>query len=179
MEKHEGEARNESEGKRSQICALLGMLTAAALLCSYIESLFPIPLGLPGIKLGIANLAAVLALYLLGDREALLIQTARILLAGFLFGNLAGILYSLAGGLLSLAVMALLKKCFRMSLLSVSVAGGISHNFGQVLVAAIVVENLNLLYYMSALFFAGLTTGAVIGILAIEVRKRLKGWREK
>lgn len=159
--------------RAGRTCALLGMLLALALLCSYVETLIPINFGIPGIKLGLANLVVLLALYRFGPREALLVSVARILLAGFLFGSLAGILYSLAGGLLSFFVMLFLKKCLKMSLLSVSVAGGISHNLGQVLIAAWVVENLNLLYYMSILFFAGLVTGALIGIVAGEVLKRL------
>lgn len=168
--------------KRStgRTCALLGMLLALALLLSYVETLIPINFGIPGIKLGLANLVVLLALYQLGAKEALMISVARIFLAGFLFGNLASILYSLAGGLLSFFVMLLLMKILRLSLLPVSVAGGIFHNLGQVLMAACVVENLNLLYYMSVLFFAGLLTGAVIGIVAVEILKRLprEKWRE-
>lgn len=168
--------------KRSagQSCALLGMLVALALLCSYVETLIPISFGIPGIKLGLANLVIVLALYRLGEGEALMISAARIFLAGFLFGNLASIFYSLAGGLLSLLVMVFMKKCLKMGLLPVSVAGGISHNLGQVLLAAWVVENLNLMYYMSVLFFAGTVTGALIGLVAREILKRLphNEWRK-
>lgn len=168
--------------KRSagQTCALLGMLLALALLCSYVETLIPISFGIPGIKLGLANLVVLLALYRLGAGEALMISAARIFLAGFLFGNLASILYSLAGGLLSFLVMFFLKKILNMGLLPVSVAGGIFHNLGQVLVAALVVENLNLLYYMSILFFAGTVTGGLIGLVAGELLKRLPNneWRK-
>lgn len=157
----------------AQTAALLGMLLALALLLSYVETLIPISFGIPGIKLGLANLVVLLALYRLGAGEALMISTARILLAGFLFGSLASILYSLAGGLLSFLVMVCLKKFGKLSFLSVSVAGGIFHNLGQVLLASWVVENLNLMYYMSVLFFAGLVTGALIGIVAGEILKRL------
>lgn len=167
--------------KRStgQTCGLLGMLLALALLCSYVETLIPISFGIPGIKLGLANLVVLLALYCLGAKDALLVSVARIFLAGFLFGNLASILYSLAGGLLSFLVMVFLKKCLKMGLLPVSVAGGIFHNLGQVLLAAWVVENLNLLYYMSVLFFAGTVTGGLIGLVAREILKRLphQEWR--
>ncbi len=161
--------------KRSagQTCALLGMLLALSLLLSYVETLIPFHFGIPGIKLGLANLVVLVTLYRLGPGDALLVSVARIFLAGFLFGNLASILYSLSGGLLSFLGMLLLKKTGKLGLLAVSVAGGIFHNLGQVLMAAWVVENMNFLYYMSVLFFAGLITGALIGIVAGEILKRL------
>ena len=90
--------------------ALLAMMIAIALIFSYVEALIPISFGIPGIKLGLANLAIVAALYLLGGKQAVFISVVRIILSGFLFANMASILYSLAGGLLSIAVMILLKK---------------------------------------------------------------------
>lgn len=157
----------------AQTCALLGMMLAAALLCSYVETLIPISFGIPGIKLGLANLVVVFGLYRLGWKETLLVSVARILLAGFLFGNLASIIYSLAGGILSFLVMLFLVKVCHFRPFSVSMAGGIFHNLGQVLVAALVVENAKLLSYMSVLFFAGVITGAVIGIVAGEIIRHL------
>lgn len=154
--------------------ALLGMLLALALLCSYIETLIPLPMAVPGIKIGLTNLVVLTTLYLLGAKEALAVSLARILLSGFLFGNMFAVVYSLAGGMLSFGVMLLLKQVWNFNVLTVSVAGGISHNLGQLLVAAIVVENANLLYYMSVLFFSGLATGAVIGWISREVILRLK-----
>lgn len=159
----------QSAGRRA---ALLGMLLALALLCSYVESLIPISFGIPGIKLGLANLVVVVTLYLIGVREACLVSAARIVLSGFLFGNLFAVVYSLAGGILSFCVMLLL-KWRKFHVISVSVAGGIAHNCGQLLVAALVVENANLFYYMSVLFFSGLVTGALIGILGQELILRL------
>lgn len=153
--------------------ALLGMMLALALLCSYIETLLPLPLAVPGIKIGLANLVVLTALYLLGAKEAFAVSMARIILSGFLFGNMFAVVYSLAGGILSFCVMLLLKQVWKYHILTVSVAGGISHNLGQLLVAALVVENANLLYYMSVLFFSGLATGAVIGLISREVILRL------
>ena len=155
--------------------ALLGMMLALALLCSYIETLIPMPLLVPGIKIGLANLLVLAALYLLGTKEALALSLARIFLSGFLFGNMFAVVYSLAGGILSFCVMLLLKQVWKYNILTVSVAGGISHNLGQLLIAAVVVENANLLYYMSILFFSGLVTGAVIGLIGREVILRLEG----
>ena len=154
---------------KSQKCAVLGMLLAVALLCGYVESLVPFSFGIPGIKLGLANIVVVTTLYLFGAKEAVMISIARILLAGFLFGNISSIIYSLAGGMLSLLIMILLKVIFKLNILSVSGAGGIFHNLGQLLIAAFIVENMNLLYYMSILFFAGLITGLLIGLVSREI----------
>ncbi len=152
---------------------MLGMFTAAAMICSYIESLIPINFGIPGIKLGLANLVVLLVLYTMGAKEAAAVSFLRIILTGFLFGNMFAILYSLAGGLLSFLVMWLLKR-MELHMVFVSVTGGISHNIGQLFVAALVVENYNILFYIPVLFIAGLFTGLLIGILSQEVVVRLK-----
>ena len=131
------------------------MFTAFALIASYIESLIPFYFGIPGVKLGLTNAVIVLVLYLMGTKEALAVSFARILLAGFLFGNLYSILYSLAGGMLSFLVMVLLKRWKRFSVVGVSMAGGVFHNVGQILVAMAVVENVSLAYYMPPLLISG------------------------
>ena len=138
--------------------ALLAMMIALALVFSYVETLIPINFGIPGVKLGLANLVIVAALYLIGGKEAFLVSVVRIFLSGFMFGNLASIMYSLAGGLLSLAVMLILKKTDKLSILAVSVLGGICHNIGQLIVAILVVENL--------LLISGFVTGLLIGIVS-------------
>lgn len=155
-------------------CAMLGMLLALALLCGYIESLIPVSFGVPGIKLGLPNLVVVITLYLLGPKEALLVSVARILLSGFLYGNMFGVLYGLAGGVFSFFVMLLLKQGLKLSPITVSAAGGITHNMGQLFVAMLVVENWNLLYYLPVLFFAGFLTGLLIGLISREVLLRLR-----
>lgn len=148
--------------------AYLGVFLALALILSYVESLIPFYLGIPGVKLGLTNLIVVVMLYCTGTKEAFGVSVARILLAGFLFGNLFSILYSLAGGVLSFIVMCLLKKTGRFHVISVSVTGGISHNIGQLIAAAFVVETYDIFYYMPFLLIAGVATGFVIGMLAQE-----------
>lgn len=148
--------------------AYLGVFLALALILSYVESLIPFYFGIPGVKLGLTNLIVVVMLYCTGTKEAFGVSVARILLAGFLFGNLFSILYSLAGGVLSFIVMCLLKKTGRFHVISVSVTGGISHNIGQLIAAAFVVETYDIFYHMPFLLIAGVATGFVIGMLAQE-----------
>ena len=148
--------------------AYLGVFLALALILSYVESLIPFYFGIPGVKLGLTNLIVVVMLYCTGTKEAFGVSVARILLAGVLFGKLFSILYSLAGGVLSFIVMCLLKKTGRFHVISVSVTGGISHNLGQLIAAAFVVETYDIFYYMPFLLIAGVATGFVIGMLAQE-----------
>lgn len=153
--------------------AYFGVFTALALIFSYVESLIPIQLGIPGVKLGLANLIIVIALYKMRLSEVFLLSIVRILLSGFLFGNYFSILYSLAGGLLSLAVMALLKKAGDFSVMGIIMAGGVFHNVGQLVVAMMVVETFSVGYYLPVLLVAGLMTGFLIGVAAGEMLKRL------
>lgn len=153
--------------------AYFGVFTALALIFSYVETLIPIHMGIPGVKLGLANLVILIALYKMSVKEAYILSVVRVVLAGFIFGNLFSIIYSLAGGLLSLTVMALLKKCDRFSLIGVSIAGGVFHNIGQLIMAAIVLESLSIGYYFPVLLVSGIITGFVIGIVSGEMLKRL------
>lgn len=153
--------------------AYFGVFTALALIFSYVETLIPISYGIPGIKLGLANLLIVIFLYKRNAAEALLLSVVRIVLAGFMFANLFSILYSLAGGSLSLAVMAFFKRKGTFSVMGVSIAGGIAHNMGQLAVAMLVVETYRVGYYFPVLLIAGMLTGMVIGLAANEVLKRL------
>lgn len=153
--------------------AYFGVFTALALIFSYVETLIPINFGIPGIKLGLANLIIIIALYKMSVKEAYVLSVVRVVLAGFIFGNLFSIIYSLAGGLLSLTVMTLLKKTDKFSLFGISMAGGVFHNVGQLIVAIIVMENLNIAYYMPVLLISGLITGFMIGLVAGEMLKRL------
>lgn len=153
--------------------AYLGLFLALALICSYIESLIPFHFGIPGIKLGLTNIVVILMLYVMGAKEALIISVLRIFLAGLLFGNMFSILYSLAGGLLSFFCMAVLKRIGKFKIISISAVGGITHNLGQIFIAAIVVENINLFYYYPVLLLAGVVTGVLIGIAAQEILLRL------
>ena len=160
------------KNKRGRV-AVFGVFTALALIFSYVELLIPINFGIPGAKLGLANLVIIIVLYKTDWKEALLLSVVRIVLAGFLFGNLFGILYSLAGGILSLAVMALLKRSGAFSIIGVSMAGGVSHNVVQLIMAMLVVETYAVGYYLPVLLIAGLITGTLIGIAGREMLKRL------
>ena len=153
--------------------AYLGLLCAAAIILGYIESLFPVFVGIPGMKLGLPNLAIVMLLYLYSWREALAVSVVRIIVIGFLFGNLFSIAFSLAGALLSLFCMVLAKKVLKLSCIGVSLLGGVSHNAGQILVAMAIVENVRVGYYFSVLAITGMITGIVIGILSGEMVKRM------
>lgn len=151
----------------------MGVFLALALICSYVESLIPISFGIPGVKLGLTNIVVVLMLYCIGAKEALAVSVCRIMLAGFLFGNLFSILYSLAGGLLSFLIMWAVKRTGKLGILPVSVCGGIFHNIGQLAVAALVVENYNVFYYLPVLLLAGAATGLAIGVVAQELIIRI------
>ena len=153
--------------------AYFGVFTALALIFSYIETLVPISFGIPGVKLGLANLIIVIALYKIPLREVYVLSIVRVLLSGVLFGNYFSIAYSLAGGLLSLTVMALLKKAGGVSVIGISIAGGVCHNIGQLVVAMIVVETFAMSYYMPVLLVAGLITGFLIGVVADQVLRRI------
>lgn len=159
---------------RKKAVAYFGMFLALALILSYVESLVPIALGIPGVKLGLANLITVIVLYRIGAREAFLLSLLRVTIAGFLFGNLFAILYSMAGACTSLAVMVLLKRIGTFSIIGVSIAGGVFHNIGQLIVAMLVLQSASLVYYFAVLMIAGLVTGFLIGVLSMETMKRLR-----
>lgn len=151
--------------------ARYALLTALAMVLSWLESLLVFPGLLPGMKVGLTNIVVLFALYRMGLRDAVRISLARALLASMTFGNAYSFAYSLAGAALSLAVMAGLKKWDKFSLLGVSAAGGVCHNLGQLAVAAAVLETARLGWYLPALLASGTAAGAVIGIaggLAVE-----------
>ncbi|MDO4393786.1 MAG: Gx transporter family protein [Bacillota bacterium] len=153
--------------------AYCGLLCALALIFSYIEVLIPFNIGVPGVKLGIANLVIIIALYQFNWRYAMGINIIRVLVSGLLFSGMFAALYSLAGAILSMIVMALLKKTGLFSTVGVSIAGGVTHNLGQILVAAALVSNLRMFVYYPVLIFSGVASGAVIGIVAYFVLQKL------
>ncbi len=154
--------------------AYLGLLCAAAIILGYVESLFPVFVGVPGMKIGLPNLAVVMVLYLYSWKEAIAVSFVRILVIGFLFGNAFSIAFSLAGGMLSLLCMEAVRRFLKLSCTGVSMIGGVTHNLGQILVAMVVVENVRVGYYFSILAVTGLVTGILIGILAAELVKRIR-----
>ena len=156
-----------------QKTACLGLFSAVAIILGYVESLIPFYFGIPGVKLGLTNIVVVLMLYCVGTKEALAVSALRIVLSGFLFGNLFSILYSLAGAALSMTVMTLMLKNTSFSLIGVSVAGGVSHNIGQLIIAMLIVQNASVFVYAPALLVAGVAAGVVIGGLTNEILKRV------
>lgn len=152
--------------------AKTGMLVAVAFVLSYIESMLPLNLGVPGIKLGLSNIVVLFSIFNLNTLTAFCIAIVRIVLCGITFGNLSGMLYSLSGGILSFVVMLLLKKTKKFSVYGVSVAGGVSHNIGQILVAIAVLNNKLIMYYFPFLLIAGVVAGIATGMLGGILIKR-------
>lgn len=152
----------------------MSVFTAFAVILSYIEVLIPFNFGIPGMKLGLANLAIVLAIYYIGAKEALLINIIRIVIIGLLFGNVFSILFSLAGGLFSFLLMYICKKTGLFNIITISAVGGVSHNVGQLVVASFVVKTYGILYYIPVLIITGLITGILIGIVASIIRNKIK-----
>lgn len=155
---------------KSYKITLLGLFLSFSLILSYIETLIPFYFGIPGMKLGLANLTVILVLYVVGTKEAFAISIIRVLLVGFLFTNLYSIAYSLAGAFISFLTMLIMKKTDRFSMTGVSIGGGVTHNLGQLIVAAVVIDTVGVWYYLPVLLLTGLVTGALIGILATSLK---------
>ena len=164
---------DRSYALRTKKLALSAILAALAMILSYVEAMVPMPVPIPGIKLGLANLVILLAIYRLGFKYALAINCIRIFVTGLLFTGVFGILYSLAGGLLSLLVMYLLYRTEIFSMVGVSMAGGVAHNLGQLLTACLIMSNIRLMSYFAVLLFAGIGSGILMGIVAWLVCPRL------
>lgn len=154
--------------------ALYGMLIALAMILSYVESIIPIIIPIPGIKLGLANLVVIVCLYTLGTRAAVIISILRVFLISFTFGNAAALMFAISGACFSLICMLIALKTEKFSSAGVSIIGGISHNIAQILVAVSILENILIFSYLPYLMIAGLVTGLLIGILANLIIKRIK-----
>lgn len=159
-----------TDNRRLTIIALFASL---ALIFSYVEMLIPIPLGIPGIKLGIANLVIVIAIYRFKASTALSINIIRICLAGLLFTGLFGALYSICGGLISFVSMLAVKKTDKFSMIGVSMTGGVFHNLGQLLAAAFIISDMHIFMYFPVLMFSGIITGIIIGFICYYVNKKI------
>lgn len=153
--------------------AQLGVYIALAMILSYVESLIPFSFGVPGIKLGLTNVVTVIMMYTYGIPGALGVAVLRAVLSGFMFGNAFSIIYSVAGCVLSFIFMYILKKTNHFAIISVSAAGGVMHNVGQLIVAADVVKTYSVIYYAPVLIIAGVFTGIIIGIVSDEIVKRI------
>ena len=158
--------------KKTKRLVLLAMLTAVAMILSYVESLLP-SVGIPGVKMGLANIAVIFALFRFGWKEAAALSLVRVVLVSLLFGSVGAMLYSLAGAVLSLAVMALLRRIDRFSTMGVSVAGGVAHNAGQILMAMLILQTKQLLGYLPVLAISGIAGGVLTGLAAALLIRRI------
>ena len=158
---------------KTQKLTVMALTTAIALVLSFIESQIPAFVAVPGVKMGLANIAIVYALYRLGWKGAALISLIRVVLVSLLFGSAASFLYSLAGAVLSLLGMALLKKTGKFTEIVVSVAGGVLHNIGQIAMASIILETDALRYYLPFLLVSGILAGVVIGLISGILIRRI------
>ncbi len=154
--------------------AVLGLCTAVALILAYVESLLP-PLfhAVPGIKIGLPNIIIVFVLYRFGLREAATVSLIRMLAVSFMFGNMMALVYSLVGAFLSMVVMVLLKKMNLLSVVGVSVAGGVFHNVGQILTAMVLLGTAELGYYLIVLTITGTVSGIFVGLCGAIIVKRI------
>lgn len=154
--------------------ARIAIMASLALIFSYIEAIIPYNPGVPGIKLGIANAVTIIALYKFSAKDALAVSVIRVILAGLLFNGLFGMLYSLAGAMLSLICMIILKNTKLFSIIGVSMAGAVFHNLGQLLIAAALIEDIRIFFYFPILLFSGIVAGIAIGIAATLILRVLK-----
>ena len=152
----------------------LALLVSVAMILSYVESLIPAFMAVPGVKLGLSNIATVFALYTLGWPAAITVSVVRVCLSALLFGNIPSLAFSLAGAALALAAMIPLKRVDLFSSIGVSVVGAIFHNVGQVTAAAIVMKTLGVTYYLIPLLLSGTVAGVVIGIISGILVERIK-----
>ena len=159
---------------KTKTISLVGLLATLALLLSYVEFLLPpIFVSVPGIKVGLPNVVIIFALYVVGIRYAYLISAVRLIISSMLFGNAMTLAYSVAGAVLSLLIMSILKRLDIMSPVGVSVAGGVSHNLGQVIVAILLLDTPQIGYYMIVLCFTGIISGVFIGLCGEQLIRRI------
>lgn len=153
--------------------SLLALSVSLAMILSFVESQIPALVAIPGVKVGLANIVVVFALYKLGWKEAVVISLTRVFLVGLLFGNGISILYSITGASVSFAAMVLLKRAKVFSTMAVSVAGGVLHNLGQIAMACVIMGTDVLRYYAPFLILSGTLAGIAIGVLAAIMIRRI------
>ena len=153
---------------------VMALTTAVAMILSFVESQIPAFVAVPGVKVGLANIAVVFALYRLGWKEAAAISLVRVVMVSMLFGSIASLFYSLVGAVLSLTGMGLLKKTERFTEIMVSVTGGILHNIGQIAMACLILETAALRYYLPFLLVSGIIAGVVVGLVSAVLVQRVK-----
>lgn len=157
--------------------AFLGLSIALAMILSFVESQIPALVAIPGIKVGLPNLAIVFLLYKVGWKDAVIVSIIRIVLVSMLFGNVQTLTFSLAGAFLSLLVMILLKLTNWFSCITVSIVGGIFHNVGQIIAACLWTQTAEVAFYLPVLLVSGTVAGAVVGLISGMLVKRLEKWK--
>lgn len=160
--------------EKTRRLATAGIFTAVMFILSYLESLLPAFFGVPGIKPGLANIPVMVALYILDWKLAAAMSIVRVLLSGMTFSGMFACIYSLAGAVLSLLVMVIIKKTKKFSVVGMSVTGGVAHNLGQIIVACIMLGK-SVMYYFPVLVVSGICAGILTGVVAGLVIKRIKG----
>lgn len=170
------QSNRRKTSNRTRMLVFVSVLVAQGMILSFVENMLPIPFIAPGAKLGLANIVTLSAIYLLTFKQATAVVLLRVILTAATFGSLSSFLYSFAGGVLSLLVMAVLLKVFRdeISLMGVSVAGAVAHNLGQLFVAAFIIRNILILTYLPILLIVAVPTGIFVGIVAKILIKYLK-----
>ncbi|MBQ9699049.1 MAG: Gx transporter family protein, partial [Lachnospiraceae bacterium] len=166
MRRRRNKSNNNNASHIAQKVAVIGALAAFGAILSYIETLIGFSLGVPGVKLGIANIAVLVTLYRYNARSAAAVNLVRILVVGLLFGNLFSIAFSIFGAFISLIVMIIVKKTDKFSILGTSAVGGVGHNMGQALAAMFIVDSYSVVYYIPVLFVAGIVTGIAVGLVS-------------
>jgi len=161
---------------RTKKLALRALFVSIALVLHVAESMIPLPVLTPGAKLGLANVITMIVVVLLGYKEALGILVARIMLGSIFGGGVSGFLYSFAGGMLSLVMMALLLKLAgdKVSMIGVSVTGAFFHSMGQVIVAALMLQNIRILSYLPILLLTSVGAGIFVGYVSMALMPYLK-----
>lgn len=159
--------------KKTKHIAVIALNIALAFTLSFLESLIPFHFGVPGIKIGLANIVVCTAIYTLPKWEAFAVSVVRILLSGLLFSGAFSLLYSFAGGVVSFIIMILLVKCKKFSEIGVCIAGAVSHNLAQIVVACLVMKTSSIAYYFPVLIFTGAVAGVCVGLLCSVIVSRL------
>ena len=161
--------QQRTDSRKTRRLASCAMLTSLALIFSYIEFLIPFNFGAPGIKLGLANIVIVVCIYKMPAKFGLIVNIARICLAALLFGSMFSAIYALAGGLVSLALMLILKKTGLFSVIGVSMAGGAAHNMAQMFAAMLLMQTKGIIAYGPVLLLCGMATGIINGLITTLV----------
>lgn len=159
---------------KSKRIAELGLMIALAFVLSYLESLIPLQLGIPGAKLGLANIVTLIAIARLGLKDAMAVAVARAILSGITFGSLYSMLFSLAGGIVSAFIMGKMIRIKSFGMIGISVVGGVSHNLGQLCVAMVVLKSLDLKFYAGFLILCGIITGVITGVICMLVLENIR-----